>query len=74
MSDQDQDPEDAAIEREAAVSLPERDAMSVLRVGTILPVPPEVAPGEIAPGSGPADVAPEPVPAIDQIDPQPAVE
>ena len=74
MSDQDQEPDDEAIEREAAVSLPERDAMSVLRVGTILPMPPEVAPGEIAPGSGPADIAPEPVPPIDKIDPQPPVE
>ena len=75
MSEQDQDPEDQPIEREAAVSLPERDAMSVLRVGTFLPLPPEVAPGtEVAPGSGPADIAPEPQPPIDKIDPQPPVD
>jgi hypothetical protein len=75
VSEQDQDPDDESIEREAGVSLPERDAMSVLRIGTILPMPPEVAPGEVAaPGSGPADIAPEPAPPIDKIDPQPLVE
>ena len=66
MSEQDEDPDDETIEREAAVSLPERDAMSVLRVGTILPMPPEVDPG-----TGPADIAPEPEPIT--VDPQPPV-
>ena len=69
MSEQDQDPGED-IEQEAAVSLPERDAMSVIRgPSTMLPLPPEVAPG-----SGPADIAPEtPVLPIDKIDPQPPV-
>jgi hypothetical protein len=68
MSDRDQEP-DEDIEQEAAVSLPERDAMSVIRgPSTMLPLPPEVAPG-----SGPADIAPEPMPPIDKIDPQPPV-
>ena len=68
MSDRDQEP-DEDIEQEAAVSLPERDAMSVIRgPSTMLPLPPEVAPG-----SGPADIGPEPMPPIDKIDPQPPV-
>jgi hypothetical protein len=43
MSDHDQDSADD-IEQEAAVSLPERDAMSVIRgPSTMLPLPPEAA-------------------------------
>jgi hypothetical protein len=52
---EEQDPD---VDRESAVSLPERDAMSVIRgPGTISPLPPDVAPGY-----GPADIAPEPEP------------
>ena len=58
MSEQDQDPEVETIDREAAVSLPERDAMSLIRgPGTISPLPPDVSPGY-----GPADIAPNPEP------------
>ena len=53
MSERDQDPEDDSIERESAVSLPERDAMSLIRgPGTISPLPPDVAPRK-----GPAHIA-----------------
>jgi hypothetical protein len=63
MTEENQDPEADSVEREAAVTLPERDAMSLIRgPGTISPLPPEVAPGP-----GPADIAPEP--PVAQIDP-----
>ena len=69
MSEQDQDPEDDSIDRESAVSLPERDAMSLIRgPGTISPLPPDVTPG-----TGPTDIAPEPSFEIGPL-PQPPVE
>jgi hypothetical protein len=71
MSEQDQDPEDDSIDRESAVSLPERDAMSVIRgPGTIAPLPPD-----LTPGTGPTDIAPEPAPNFETGPlPQPPVE
>ena len=65
MTEENEDPEADSVERETAVSLPERDAMSLIRgPGTISPLPPDVAPE-----SGPADIAPDPV--VEQIDPVP---
>ena len=71
MSEQDQDPEDDSIDRESAVSLPERDAMSLIRgPGMISPLPPDVTPG-----TGPTDIAPEPSPDFEIGPlPQPPVE
>jgi hypothetical protein len=60
MSEQDQDPDDDTINREAAVPLPERDAMSILGGPRLLPVEDEV------PVVGPEN----PI----KVDPQPPVE
>jgi hypothetical protein len=67
-NEEEQAPEADTVEREAAVSLPERDAMSLIGgPGTITPLPPDVAPG-----SGPADIVPEPpVAPIDPLAPPP---
>jgi len=65
MTEENEDPEADSVERETAVSLPERDAMSLIRgPGTISPLPPDVAPAP-----GPSDIAPDPV--VEQIDPVP---
>ena len=62
MTEENEDPEAESVEREAAVPLPERDAMTLIRGPGITPLPPDAAPGP-----GPADIPPKPV--IDEIDP-----
>jgi hypothetical protein len=61
MSEQDQAPDDETIDRETAVPLPERDAMSI--VGGPQPLP--AAGADLVPSLDPADPPVQPSPRYD---------